>query len=114
GAEAGRIAWTGVALGPGSGLVTWEGLDDRAEAGSDGVAFEVRIDDELVHSRVVLPGSPWQVTEIDLRRFAGRSVVLELVVEPRASVTGDFALWGRPVLVHGYDRSPLEAWAEER
>lgn len=114
GAEAGRFAWSGVVLGPGSALVIWVGLDDRADTGSDGVVFEVRIDDELAHSQLVLPGSPWKVLQIDLRRFAGRSVLLELGVDPRQSSTGDVALWGRPVLVHGYDRSPLEAWAEER
>ncbi len=117
-AQAARLAWSGVALGPGSGLIAWLGLDDQAgaEAGakSDGVVFEVRVDGELVHGQPVLPGSPWKVVQIDLRRFAGRSVVLELSVDPRQTAVGDAALWGRPVLVHGYDRAPLGARAEER
>ncbi len=111
---AGRVSWNEVALGPGSGLVTWVGLADGASAGSDGVVFELRIDGELVHSQPVLPGAAWKVAQVDLRRFAGRSVTLELAVEPRQDETGDAALFGRPVLVHGYDRAPLEVWGEMR
>lgn len=109
-----RVSWSGVALGPGSGLLAWVGLADEANAGSDGVVFEVRIDGELVHAQPVVPGTPWKVLQIDLRRFAGRSVELELAVDPRAGAAGDAALWGRPVLVHGYERSPLEALGDER
>ena len=114
GARPSRVSWSHVALGPGSGLLAWVGLEDEASVGSDGVVFEVRVDGELVHGQSVQPGVAWKVLQIDLRRFAGRSVELELAVDPRGSAAGDAALWGRPVLVHGYERSPLEALGVER
>jgi hypothetical protein len=108
------LSWSDVALGPGSGLVAWVGLADDAGEGSDGVVFEVRVDGEPVRAETVLPGRPWKVLEVDLRRFAGRTVELELGVDPRSNGAGDAALWGRPMLVHGYERSPLEAVREQR
>lgn len=114
GLEPARLSWSDVTLGPGSGLVTWIGLADGAAAGSDGVRFEVRVDGQNVYEQLVLPGAPWRVVLVDLRPFAGRSVELELRVDPLQSETGDAALFGRPVLVHGYDRSPLEVLAQER
>jgi hypothetical protein len=40
-------------------------------------------------------------------------VTLELVLEGEDAgpVAG---LWGRPMLGHGFERSPLEVWAEQR
>ena len=112
--QPGRIAWDGVELGPGSCVFAMLGLADGAEPGSDGVVFEVYADGELVDRQVVLPETRWKPKLFDLRRYAGRKVTLELVVDPRASTTGDAALWGRPLLLHGYERNPLEIWAEER
>lgn len=109
-----RLSWSDVTLGPGSGLVTWIGLADGAAAGSDGARFEVRVDGQSVYAQDVLLGAPWRVVQVDLRPFAGRSVELELRVDPGPSDGGDAALFGRPVLVHGYDRSPLEVLAEGR
>lgn len=116
-AAPGRIAWRDVELGPGSGLLVWVGLDDAASAGSDGARLDVRVDGATVASQMVLPGAPWRVLQVDLRvpeEAARRRVTLELVVEPGASAAGDAVLLGHPLLVHGYDRSPLEVWAEQR
>jgi hypothetical protein len=113
-AQPGRVVWDGVELGTGSCVFAFLGLADGAAPDSDGVVFEVLADGELVDRQVVLPGARWKPKLFDLRRFAGRKVTLELVVDPRASATGDAALWGRPLLLHGYDRNPLEIWAEER
>jgi hypothetical protein len=116
----GRIAWRDVELGPGSGLLVWVGLDDAASAGADGARLEVRIDGESVASHVALPGAPWRVLQVDLRPFAGgadaagRRVTLELVATPGAAGAGGVVLLGHPLLVHGYDRSPLEVWTEQR
>jgi len=114
GPDGARLAWEGVTLGPGSGFMTWVGLADERSAGSDGVEFELRLDGEVVGRARVLPGAPWKLFQVDLRPHAGRRVRLELSLAPLGSSAGDVALWGRPMLVHGYERSPLEAWAEER
>ena len=94
--------------------MTWLGLADGVSAGSNGVVFEVRVDGELVESRVVTPETPLRVLQVDLRPFAGRSVTLELAAEPRGDVTGDALVCGRPLLVRGYERAPVQVWMEER
>lgn len=110
----GRLVWSGVELGADSWLVAWLGLQDGASEGSDGVAFEVRVDGEVVQRKSVPPGGRWRPWQVDLRAFAGRRVELELAVDPLLSATGDAALWGWPKLVRGYDRPPLQVWAEDR
>jgi hypothetical protein len=112
--ERGRLVWSGVPLGAGSWLITWLGLEDGASQGSDGVAVEVRIDGELVKRRDVQPGAKWRVFPVYLGAHAGRRVELEIAVDPLQSTTGDAALLGWPKLLHGYDRSPVQAWMEER
>ena len=56
--------------------------------------------------RELRPGSAWRRMLVDLRAFHGRRVRLELGVEAGAS--GVEVLWGRPTLLRGYERSPLE------
>lgn len=109
-----RITWRNVTLGAGSGFLAWVGLADEGSSGSDGVEFELRVDGALVRSAPGTPGAPWKLFQVDLRPWTGRTVTLELALAPRASTQGDVALWGRPMLVHGYERSPLEVWAEGR
>jgi len=110
----GRLVWNDVRLGAGSGFLAWLGLADGAGDDSDGVVFELWVDGERVQAQPVRPRSPWTIFLVDLRAYAGRSVDLELRVEPGANAEGDTALWGRPMLLHGYQRSPLEVWAERR
>lgn len=110
----GRLVWSGVVLGDESWLIVWLGLEDGTSADSDGVAIEVRIDGELVKRKVVQAGVRWKVLRVPLSAFAGRSVELELAVDPLQDPAGDAALLGWPKLFHGYSRSPLQAWLEER
>jgi hypothetical protein len=112
--EPSRLAWKDVALGDGSGLLALIGLADGASAGSDGATFEVRIDGELVHAQRALPDRPWRLLQVDLRPFAGRTVELELAVDPGEDSTGDWALWGRPMLIHGFHRPPIGFGDAER
>jgi len=112
-AQRARVAWRDVPLGAGAGILAWVGLADGAEEG-DGALCEVRVDGQVIQSLRVLPGAPWKVLLADLQPYAGRRVALELAVEPGASARGDAVLFGRPTLFQGYDRSPLEVWAEER
>ncbi len=117
-ASASSLAWSDVPLRQGAGFVAWVGVADAAWERSDGVVFELRVDGELVLARAVGPdesdGAHGRAFQADLRPFAGRTVELELRVDPRGSSGGDQALWGRPVLVSGFDRPPLEVWAESR
>ena len=108
------LVWRDVPIGPGAGFLSWVGLADGESEGSDGVAFELRVEGELLLSLPAQPGARWRAFQVDLRPYAGRAVDIELGVDPLASTQGDRALWGRPMLVRGYDRSPLEAWAEGR
>lgn len=115
----GRLVWSGVELGASSWLIAWLGIEDGASASSDsveadGVACEVRVDGQLVAQKLVQPGVRWKVLPVDLRAFAGQRVELELAVDPLQNAAGDAALWGWPKLLHGYPRSPLQIWAEER
>ena len=104
----GHLSWSGVELGAGSWLVTWLGLADGANADSDGVALEVRIDGEVAKRQEVRPGLRWKVLLLPLRAFAGRRVELELAVDPLGDGAGDALLLGMPTLCHGYERSPLQ------
>jgi hypothetical protein len=113
-ADAARLVWEQVPIGAGAGLVTWLGLEDGDPAASDGVRFEVRVDGELLETRAVKPGERWRPLQVDFSAFAGRRVRLELVGEAGASVTGDALFLGRPMLVRGYDRAPLDVWLDER
>ena len=119
----GRLAWSGVPIGPESWLIAWLGLEDGSSADSDGVAVEVRVDGELVklglgraeeRRRVVQPGARWKVLPVDLGAFAGRRVELELDVDPLQSSAGDALLIGWPKLLHGYSRPPMQVWMEQR
>jgi hypothetical protein len=118
------LAWQGVALGPGSGFLAWVGLADDTTDGQDvggsgRIAFELLLDGAPVKT-LEIPADEhrWRLFQADLRPFAGRTVELELragsVREAGWEAGGARALWGRPVLVHGYERPPLEAWAEGR
>lgn len=109
----GRLTWSRVQLSEGAGLVAWPGIADSS-ANRTWADFEVRVDGQSVERRRVEPGRIARPMEVDLRPFAGRVVELELVVETPGDAAGTPALWGRPMLVHGYDRSPLEVWAQER
>jgi len=110
----GRLAWKDVEIHAGAGLVTWPGLADGPSVDSDGVVFEVWVDGQLLESRTVLAGTARRGWQVDLRAFAGRRAAIQLAVDPRGDAAGDAALWGRPVIVFGYDRPPLEVLAEER
>lgn len=112
GASPGRLVWRDVPIGPDAGLVTWPGVADDGAAGSEGVTFVVRVDGQPLARRAVRPGQALRPWLVDLRPFAGRTIELELAVEPGAG--GEPALWGRATLFQGYERSPLEVWADER
>lgn len=106
------LAWDDVPIGPGSGFLAWLGVDE--DAGGP-LEFQLRVDGRAVTRRVVPPGSPWRTELVDLRAFEGRRVRVELAIAPTGNAArAESASWGRPMLVHGFERSPLTAWAEAR
>jgi hypothetical protein len=106
------LAWSDVAIGAGSGFLAWLGVEEGA---SGPLEFQLRVEGELLVRRVVAPGAPWRTELVDLRAYQGRRARIELAVTipDGAPMTGS-AAWGRPMLVQGFERSPLTAWAEAR
>jgi len=83
------------------------GLRDGAWKESDGVVFQVLVDDELVAERPLgtpsVGGAPtevrWLPWRVELGEHAGREVRFELTVtsgDPGSHAAGDWALWGEP------------------
>ena len=94
-----RVRWDAVPLGSAPRFSGTVGLRDGSWARSDGAAFALRIDGEEVHREdLTLDPGQWRLWDLDLARFAGRTVSLELVVEPLGHGRGDVALWGVPML----------------
>lgn len=97
-----RLAWSRVQLGETPrfrtdlGLIPAFDLDPKEQ--SDGVEFQLRIDGRIV--AVPRRSAPklltWIDWSVDLGEFAGRTVDLELRVEPLESAWADFARWGNP------------------
>lgn len=75
-------------------------LDTSVVGQSDGVLFAAAATagSESVHAEVFSADAEEQLLELDLSRFAGRQIVLELSVDPgpRHDVTGDWARWIAP------------------
>ncbi len=96
------IVWERIELGNAPRFRSRVGLRDDAWGKSDGVVFVVRVDDDEV-ARVPVGTDAsvepmWIPLDVDLARFAGRAVRLELRVEPHITIRSDRPLWGEPTL----------------
>jgi len=95
------VRWKGVDLGRDAVFTCSIGLRDGAWTDSDGAIFSLSIDGEVVHTQT-LSADPapttWIPWRVDLARWAGRSVELELRVDPRETPDRDWALWLEPTL----------------
>lgn len=100
-----RIVWERVRLGSAPSFRVNAGLVDGSWERSNGVGLSLWIDDELVRDerldRDPRPPTTWGLWEVDLERYANRSVKLELRVAPAGDATDDHAAWGRPTLRFG-------------
>jgi hypothetical protein len=93
------VMWRDVPLGPGAQFTCGIGLKETSWDLTDGATFSLRIDGEVVHSETLSSRPPgWRDWAVDLDRFAGRTVTLELVVDPGQHAYNDRALWGSPRL----------------
>lgn len=84
----------------------------RGEPPSDGVTFRVRImpfapdppltGGDLVHERHS-DSKTWQEADIDLSRYAGQSIIIQLESDPgpKQDTTCDFCYWSEPILSAG-------------
>lgn len=76
------------------------GIEDGADD-TDGVGFEVLVNElKLLERKVAKPGG-WQAAEVSLADFSGKRVTVELAVDPLGNPKGDRAAIGEPVLLAG-------------
>jgi len=69
-------------------------------AGGGGVNFLVRVDGEPLFSKYWDERS-WGHHVLDLSKYSGREVGIELVTDPGESTAFDWALWGEPRIIAG-------------
>ncbi len=97
-----RLAWDAIDIPDGGLFQAQLGIASWAVPKSDGVVFQVVIDDLLVASKGVgiAPFSPdtWVPWTVDLSAYWGQTVRFELRVAPNASPNADHALWGDPII----------------
>ncbi|HEX6884349.1 MAG TPA: hypothetical protein VF530_13300 [Planctomycetota bacterium] len=111
---ASSVDWSGVVLGPSSGFHAWVAVEPDAGGAAAGLEFELLVDGQRARALVVEPGASGRPFQVDLRPFAGRTVVLELRATPTEPGAAAAALWAVPMLVHGAARLPRESWWEPR
>ncbi len=102
------IRFPALGIATGARLQLGVGLDDRrVEKYSDGVEFIVSMQEgggapEPVWSGIVDPsaagGPSWLDVDLELERWAGRTVDLILTTDPRENWIGDWAAWSHPVI----------------
>jgi len=76
------------------------GLEDAA-TDSDGVAIEVSIGDQRLLAKKLLKPDGWQPAEASLADYAGKSVTIELAVDPLANPKNDRAAIADPHITAG-------------
>lgn len=100
-----RLLFENVNLGESPLFACSIGLREEYYGKSDGVVFSLAVDGELVAARTLSTGAEdppaWQDWSIDLGKFAGRTVALELRTAPGGNTNFDHAYWGDPVVVSG-------------
>jgi hypothetical protein len=107
-----RIVWRDLKIGPHARFESYLGLDSDHRTKSDGVAFMVVVDDEIIGQREVGVDQneldDWIPWTVDLGRFANRRVSFELRVGPKGNNWSDHSVWGDPVIVSmpGLARGP--------
>jgi hypothetical protein len=97
-----RLAWSDLMIPESSTFRTQLGIESWSRSRSDGVIFQLLVNDELIASKEIgtKPFSPdtWVPWSVDLSSYGGQSVRFELRVLPNANTNSDHALWGDPVI----------------
>ncbi|MCH7791997.1 MAG: hypothetical protein IID31_06930 [Planctomycetes bacterium] len=98
-----RLAWDGFAIPRNAMFQCQLGIRSYARPNSDGVVFQLLVNGVLIAEREhgTRPFDPdtWVPWSVDLARYGGQSVRLELRVGPVGKVDSDHALWGDPMIV---------------
>lgn len=98
-----RLAWDGFAIPRNAMFQCQLGIRSYARPNSDGVVFQLLVNGVLVAEREhgTRPFDPdtWVPWSVDLARYGGQSVRLELRVGPVGKDASDHALWGDPTIV---------------
>lgn len=76
-------------------LRTYAGLKDNA--GAEGVGFAIAVNGKVLWSHSTRTPS-WRRATVDLTRWAGQTVVLDLISDSRGASFCDWACWGEPVI----------------
>lgn len=98
-----RLAWDGFQIPQQATFITQLGISYWARAKSDGVIYHLFIDGEEIASRALgtRPSDldTWVSWKVDLSRFGGRTVRLELRVSANGTTYSDLSVWGDPTIV---------------
>jgi hypothetical protein len=73
------------------------GIQDGAK-GTNGVAFVVEVNGQEAGRQEVAGPDGWHPVRVDLGAYAGRTILLSLVVDALGDATCDWARWGAPRL----------------
>jgi arylsulfatase A-like enzyme len=99
----GGVAWE-LDLPPGATLQMGLAIRPRIDLSlpeSDGLEVAVLVQGERIWSRHVDTSESFDDVEVDLSRFGGQRVTMELVSEPGGTTVGDLALLSAPVISAG-------------
>ena len=73
------------------------GIRDKALSG--GCRFEVRANGQTIWQSLVPGADGWHEADVDLTPYAGRPLILSLVVDPAGAYNYDWASWAEPRIV---------------
>jgi len=76
---------------------------------SNGCRFLVEVNRRVFYDRLLTAPDGWHEAALDLSRFAGRCVLLSLIVDSAGSHYYDWARWGDPLLIVEPDRGGLQS-----
>lgn len=102
----GRVSWE-LDLPAGAVLRTGLGIRPRIDLSqpeSDGVEVQVAVNGEAVASFDVSLADAFDDVEVDLSRFGGQQVTLELSSSPGADIVGDLTLLSAPTIAGASDQ----------
>lgn len=75
----------------------WAGIQDGA-VGTNGVAFVPTVNGQAVSRLEVKGADGWHEAGVDLGAYAGRTILLSLIVDALGDASYDWARWGEPRL----------------
>ena len=84
-----------------------EGFKPDAASLFDGVRFIVQVNNKSIY-QYILAKQTWVPFSINLNAYAGKTVTVSMLTDPRSTSAYDWAIWGQPTLIIKGRPSPLE------